>query len=132
VKAHYTITEDDVRIPARFEDNVARGAFYLDLHSVTPGTCGFDRQWHRQERDDYFDIPYRSLVAYGADNLLLAGRTIGADHGGHSATRVMGTGIATGHAAGAAAAILAESHGRAIDLDVSSLQKVLCSQGMVL
>jgi len=132
LKAHYMLCEQDVRRQARFDDAVARGAFYLDVHSTTPGTIGFDLEWQAEQYDVYFEIPYRSLIAADVDNLLLAGRTVGADHVAHGAARVMGTGIATGQAAGTAAAILAASRGKAVDLDVSVLQKLLCSQGVIL
>jgi len=132
LKTHHAITEDDVRRPARFDDVIARGAFYLDLHAVQPGSIGFDLEWHPPEYDQYFEIPYRSLVADGVSNLLLAGRTIGADHVGHSATRVMGTGIATGQAAGVAAALLAASGATCMDMDVTSLQNKLRQQGVLI
>ncbi len=130
--AEYKITADDVRRAARFQDVIARGAFYLDVHSVTPGTTGFDLDEHRDEYDSYFEIPYRSLLTVGVDNLLLAGRTIGATHEGHGATRVMGTGIATGQAAGTAAAIAAREGISAKDVDIAHLQQALRSQGVEL
>ncbi|MFI4913117.1 MAG: FAD-dependent oxidoreductase [Sedimentisphaeraceae bacterium JB056] len=125
-KAHYIVNADDYRDESRFEDVVARGGFYLDLHSVTPGNCGFDLDERRAQRDRYFEIPYRSLVPLGKSNLLFAGRTIGADHKGHSATRVMGTGIATGQAAGTAAGIFINSKlENVLDVDITELQNSL-------
>lgn len=130
--ANYTITEADVKAQRTFDDVVARGCFYLDLHSVHPGTIGFDINWHPKEYDSYFEIPYRSLVAKGINNLLLAGRTIGADHVGHSATRVMGTGIATGQAAGTAAALCASKKSATSSQDIPLLQSTLRSQNVLI
>ncbi len=132
LKAKYMITADDVRNLAHFPDVIARGAFYLDLHSVEPGNIGFDLDEHRQKMDSYFEIPFRSLVAVGIDNLLLAGRTIGANHYGHSAIRVMGTGIATGEAAGTAAALLAEQNNTTDNINISLLQNKLRNQGVII
>ena len=132
IKADYTLVADDVRHEARFDDAVARGAFYLDLHSVTPGTIGWDLDEHRPKRDTYYEIPYRSLVPVGIENLLLAGRMLGTDHEAYSATRVMGTGIATGQAAGTAAALAVRKGASTREIDVKQLRETLRSQGVVL
>lgn len=130
--AYYAITADDVKEQETFDDVVARGGFYLDLHSIHPGTIGFDVDWQPEECDTYFEIPYRSLVAKGLDNLLLAGRTIGADHVGHSAIRVMGTGIATGQAAGTAAALCVNKGCATNTIDIPLLQDTLRSQSVLI
>jgi len=132
MKADYTLTADDVRHEARFDDAVARGAFYLDLHSVTPGTIGWDLDEHRPKKDTYFEIPYRSLIPAGMENLLLAGRMLGADHEAYSATRVMGTGIATGQAAGTAAALAVKNRQATREVAIDQLQKTLRSQGVAM
>ncbi len=132
IKTHYTLTADDVRREARFDDAIARGAFYLDLHSVTPGTIGWDIDEHRSTMNTHFDIPYRSLVPAGLDNLLLAGRMLGATHEAYSATRVMGTGIATGQAAGTAAALAVRNQQTTRQVQLAKLRNTLQSQGVVL
>lgn len=132
IRADYTIQADDVRKQARFDDAVARGAFYLDLHSVTPGTIGFDLDEHRPEKSTYFEIPYRSLLPTGLDNLLLAGRMLGTTHEAYSATRVMGTGIATGQASGTAAALAVQGGKTTRQVSIDHLRSVLQSQGVVL
>lgn len=124
-KTRYTIKAEDFYNESRFDDVVARGGFYLDVHSVTVGNSGFDLDVRRGNRDGYFDIPYRSLVPLNVENLLMAGRTIGADHEGHGATRVMGTGIATGQAAGTAAGLMIADKLDTTDVDVKTLQSVL-------
>ncbi len=131
-KTEYQINASDVRGESRFDDVIARGAFYLDLHSVTPGTLGWDIDEHRPVMDTYFEIPYRALLPEGVDNLLFAGRTVGADHEGHSATRVMGTGIATGEAAGTASALAVKTSRRVNELDAKLLQQRLREQGVII
>ena len=132
MQCDYTLNADDVRGQARFDDVVARGAFYLDLHSVTPGTIGWDLDEHRPEKDTYFEIPYRALVPVGFDNLLLAGRMLGADHEAYSATRVMGTGMATGQASGTAAALAVQRKQTARDVDMGLLQDTLRGQDVTI
>jgi len=132
-KTHYVMNADDFHKESRFDDVVGRCGFYLDLHSVTPGECGFDLDVRHSCRDKYFEIPFRALVPLYVNNLLLAGRTIGADHHGHSATRVMGTGIATGQAAGTAAGIFVkEKLDTPLQVDVSMMQGILRKNKVVI
>lgn len=65
----------------------------------------------------FFDVPLDSLRVPDLDNLLLAGRVIGADAEAYGSVRVMGTAFATGQAAGVAAAALA-AHGTCEAADV--------------
>jgi hypothetical protein len=50
------------------------------------------------------DIPLRSLRAASLNNVFTAGRCISTSHRAQASTRVMGTALATGQAAGLAAA----------------------------
>lgn len=90
------------------------------------------RTGHWTKYDCVYNIPYRSLLPRGLDNLLVAGRCISADHRAHHATKEIPPCMATGEAAGAAAAIAA-SEGRSVrDIDVGALQKKLRDQGAIL
>jgi len=60
----------------------------------------------------------RSLIARDVDNLMLAGRCISGDFFAHASYRVTGNAVATGEAAGRAAAELAarrQGHDGAIE-----------------
>jgi hypothetical protein len=79
-----------------------------------------------------YNIPYRSLLAPGVDNLLTAGRCISVDHRAHHSTKEIPPAFATGEAAGLGAA-LALQHGRQpADVDVTSLQAKLAAGGAYL
>lgn len=54
-----------------------------------------------------YDIPLRSLLPQGVENLVVAGRAISGTHEAHSSYRVMPIAIATGQAAGVCAALAA-------------------------
>ncbi|MBI5949917.1 MAG: FAD-dependent oxidoreductase [Chloroflexi bacterium] len=76
-----------------------------------------------------YNIPYRSLLPPGADNLVAAGRCISADHRAHHSTKEIPPCFATGEAAGTAAA-LALQHGAApAAVDVQSLRAKLRAAG---
>jgi len=52
-----------------------------------------------------YNIPFRSLLPRGLDNVMAAGRCISVDHRAHHATKEIPACFATGQAAGAAAAL---------------------------
>ena len=57
-----------------------------------------------QIKGDFYEIPLRVLESTTYENLYAAGRCISADHVAHSSTRIQGTCLLTGQAAGTAAA----------------------------
>jgi hypothetical protein len=79
--------------------------------------------------DEWFDIPYRTLVPKDLDGLLVAGRCISADHQAMSAMRVMAPCMATGQAAGTAAAMAAMARIRPRSVDVAALRETLAATG---
>jgi len=76
------------------------------------------------------DVPYRAIVPEKLDGLLMAGRCISATHLGAAAGKSMGNCMATGHAAGVAAAMSASKGILPRDLKVSELQARLRADGV--
>jgi len=70
---------------------------------------------------DYFDIPYGCIVAAGVDNLLMAGQCLSASHVAESSLRIQQTCMATGQAAGTAAAMSIELNVTPRELDPAPL-----------
>jgi hypothetical protein len=101
----YVLTEDDLMKSRRFDDAVATGCWYLDLHpnKTTVGSAN-DFKPEKVQPEPY-DIPYRSLLPQKIENLLVAGRCHSATRGAHASTRVTCTAMAMGEAAGCAAAL---------------------------
>ena len=79
-----------------------------------------------------YNIPYRSLLPQNITNLLAAGRCISADHRAHHATKEIPPCMATGQAAGTAAAMAAASGASVQALDVTGLQRKLKGAGVIL
>jgi len=71
------------------------------------------------------DVPYRAIIPEKLDGLLMAGRCISATHVAASAGKSMGNCVATGHAAGIAAAMAAEADTVPRELDVAKIQAAL-------
>lgn len=120
----YVLTGDDVLTARKFDDVIARGTYPVDIHnpkgrgtvlrSVPPG--------------DAYDIPLRCLLPRGVDNVLTAGRCISGTHEAHSSYRVTPTAMATGQAAGVAAALGAKNGQRPRAVPVPDVQTELVRQ----
>jgi hypothetical protein len=102
IHGRYTVSAEDLKHGARFDDAVCRVTFCVDIHSLKKsegggyGGANFSSQ--------PYDIPYRALVAKDVDGLLLAGRCISGDFFAHASYRVTGNAVTMGEAAGKAAA----------------------------
>src|SRR5437867_565166 len=90
------------------------------------------RTGHWTKYDCVYNIPYRSLLPRSLDNLLVAGRCISVDHRVHHATKEIPPCMATGEAAGTAAALAVKSGLNVKQLDVPVLQRQLRAQGAIL
>jgi 2-polyprenyl-6-methoxyphenol hydroxylase-like FAD-dependent oxidoreductase len=77
-------------------------------------------------------IPYRSLLSKEFSNLLVAGRCISVDHRTHHATKEIPPCMATGEAAGTAAAMAVRAAVSPKLLDIGRLQTRLREQGAIL
>src|SRR5437870_6088583 len=90
------------------------------------------RTGHWTKYDCVYNIPYRSLLPRSLDNLLVAGRCISVDHRVHHATKEIPPSMATGQAAGTAAALAIQSGDSVNELDVAVLQKQMRAPGAIL
>ena len=122
----YVLTEDDIRRRRSFDDAVATGCWYLDLHPqrATPGAA----QEEKGFQPEPYDIPYRSLLPREMGNLLVAGRCHSATQLAASSTRVTVTAMAMGQAAGTAAALALEARQDPIEVDGVAVRQRLEAQ----
>lgn len=129
IVGEYMLTEDDLLQGRNFPDVIAKGGTRgPDSHSVT-GIWGGGVISHLTKP---YDIPYRCLVPQKIDNLLVAGRSISANHLASGAVRSMAPAMATGQAAGAASALSIRLGVTPRKVDIQQLQKILVSQGALL
>ena len=126
IVGHYTMDRDDILNRRHFDDAIAVASYPIDIHR--PGDAGCTLEWS----GDCYDIPYRSLVPIGIDNLLVAGRCISTTHEAMAAIRVMATCMAMGEAAGRAAVIAVRKGVRPEDVNIRELQNELVSRGAYL
>jgi len=138
----YRLTVDDYLACRTFEDDIARNAYFIDLHAVTTEAAARaksisdgdreknEKRSHSLPPGQSHGIPYRCLLPQGMENLLVAGRSLSADRPVQGAARVMPACFAMGEAAGLAAAMAAKEHdGRTRDVDIADLRGRLRAQG---
>ncbi|TZE81459.1 FAD-dependent oxidoreductase [Calorimonas adulescens] len=124
----YILTAEDLINNRRFDDCIAKGSYPIDIHSPVGGEMVY---MYLKEGTDY-DIPYRALYSKRVDNLLICGRCISSTHEANAAIRVSPIAMATGQAAGTAAALSKKSNKPPYDIDVKLLRNVLIEQGAYL
>ncbi|MDF2924530.1 MAG: hypothetical protein K0R57_3444 [Paenibacillaceae bacterium] len=114
IAGEYLLTELDLLEKTAFEDEVAFGGWYVDLHraggllaeySEQASVEGHQSEYMKKSYVGPYGIPLRCLLAKDVPNLLLAGRNISVTHAALGSTRVMGTTALLGQAAGTAAAM---------------------------
>lgn len=137
IMGSYVLTKEDAAVGRDFPDQVARGAYPLDVHDVS--RTGQETMGHvdgggteLSKINRSYGIPARCLIATGVTNLLAAGRALSASHEAAGSARGQPVCMATGHAAGTIAA-LAARHGCApAALSIALIQQTLREQNAVL
>ena len=103
---------------SRFDDVIAWRSGWLDIGFV------------RVTQMKIHQVPYRSIIPEQIDGLLAAGRCISATHEGAAAGKSIGNCIATGHAAGIAAALSSKEKKMPREIEVKKIQEILISDGV--
>lgn len=105
IQGLYRLTVDDVLENRDFADRIAFGSYPIDIQATGPlfrgNVIGFPTQ---------YAIPFRSIVTQRVENLLVVGRGASFDSLAHGSARVIPIGMATGQAAGVAAALSLETN----------------------
>jgi len=126
VRGEHLITHEDYTSGKRWEDSVCYAFYPIDLHDKTSGV----RPAHLEE-GVVATVPLRALIPKGSRNLLVAGRCISSDRLANSALRVQATCMATGQAAGAAAALAAQRGVTPGQLPIAEVKALLTAHGAI-
>lgn len=136
--ADHELTREEVLDGHRFPDAIAQGTYPIDIHNPSgPGIIFEDLDGTRREvkgdrttltgrwdglgennpkRDTLcYQVPLGCLIPRDLDNVMAAGRNIGASHESAGAIRVMVNCMQAGQAAGVAAALAGEREVRAVE-----------------
>ena len=120
VQGIQTITVDDY-VSGRVFDNAVCYSYYpVDLHDAKQGLVN-----RKIQPGHVPTVPLGALIPKGLSNFMVAGRILSSDRLANSALRIQATCMATGQAAGAAAALAIQHHCEPADVDLDELRCVL-------
>ncbi|MEU6998803.1 FAD-dependent oxidoreductase [Nonomuraea sp. NPDC046570] len=122
----YELTSDDVLNGRKFPDVIAQSGSPVEIQGSD------DADWRYLSDERVYDIPLRSLIVSGFDNLLAAGRCLSADHEAQASARLMAQCMAMGEGAGAAAALSVSLGVSPRTLPLPELQDRLVRAGAIL
>lgn len=115
IETEYVITAADMIRHKKFDDAYAQSNYPIDVHGKVLQCDDIDAI--EDDGRPYYEIPYSTIVVKGFDNLLVAGRCIGADFYAQASIRVQESVRASGEAAGIAAAMAIDEKVALRDLD---------------
>jgi ribulose 1,5-bisphosphate synthetase/thiazole synthase len=127
LKGVYTLTGQDVKQGAKFDDAIACCSAPMEDHNA-----GKDVNWQFLNSGDYYQIPYRSMLPKKIDNLLAAGRCLSATHEAQASARNSAQCMAMGEAVGVAAAMSVSRGIPPGQINISELHAGLGKQGIIL
>lgn len=129
IKCEKTLSERDFYNQESAPDEIGRYSYPIDIHPMTPDKAGIEQFYadvsKKHADGETYGIPYGALVPRGVDNVLVAGRCIGADRPMQASARVIPCCYITGQAAGVAAAICARDNSKAREVDVGELRSLI-------
>lgn len=128
VVGEYVLTREDVIDGKKSDTAIAKGAHHVDIHGK-----GTEQERIPVKDGGSYDIPFECLIPETIDNMFVAGRCLSADREAFGSVRVMGQCLATGQAAGTAAALYSH-HDRddTRSISIKQLQETLSEQGAIL
>lgn len=128
IDGEYTIRGEELKDCPKYEDSVAVGNYDIDIHN--PEGSGTSHYYF--PAGQYYEIPYRALIPKNAENLLVAGRCISADHEAQASIRIMPIVCTLGQAAGTAVAVAKADGTDVRSVNIKKLQKALIDNGAVI
>ena len=127
IRGKKRITARDYASGRLWEDAVCYSFYPIDVHR--PGGDGIDLQPLKE--GTFPTIPRGAMLPSGSAWLLAAGRCIAGDQEANSAYRVQASCMATGQAAGAMAALSAQSGVEPGELAIGDIHKALRAHGAI-
>jgi len=117
--------QDVVEARKRPTDGICHAPWPIELHDG-------DRPKLHWLVDDYYDVPYLSLVPERLENVIVAGRCLSAEHEALASARVTAQCFEFGHAAGRAAVLSIATGATFRRLDPTALRSEMITDGSAL
>ena len=127
IETEYVLSAADLLRRVKFDDMFCQSNYPVDIHgkqlkcesNLAPVDDG--KPW--------YEIPYRSLVVKGIDNLYITGRCLGAEFLAQSSLRVQHSVRASGEAAGIGAALALDRGILPKQVDGKEVREIMISKG---
>jgi hypothetical protein len=126
IVGEYTLTANDCISGKKGDEDVARGAYCLDVHQAS----GKIEHKHIQNGESY-GIPYGCIVPQEVDGVLVAGRCLSSDRFANGSARNQAHIQAVGQAAGTAAALCVKKGLVPREIPVSELRETLTEKDAI-
>ncbi|NKK46891.1 FAD-dependent oxidoreductase [Rhizobium leguminosarum] len=120
-----TLSNDDVVSGRKRSDGICRVPWPIELHSG-------DKPKLHWLLDDFYEVPYGALVPERGENLIVAGRSLSAEHEALASARVTAQCFEYGHAAATAALISLEQARQFADIDGEEVREQMKGRGSAL
>ena len=127
IETEYVLSASDLLRRVKFDDMFCQSNYPVDIHGKV-----LHCESIKDPVDDgkpWYEIPYRSLVVKGFDNLFITGRCLGAEFLAQSSLRVQHSCRASGEAAGIASAIALEKGILPREIDGKDVRNVMIEKG---
>lgn len=118
IVADVPLTNDDVVACRKRDDAIVRSPWPIELHD------GARPKLHWLI-DDWYEVPYGSLVPVALEDVLVAGRCLGAEHEALASARVTAQCFEYGHAAARAVIASLARGARMRDVDVAEVRRTM-------
>ncbi|MFB5761243.1 FAD-dependent oxidoreductase [Paenibacillus medicaginis] len=125
IEGDYILTVDDFLAARSFPDDIARNAYYIDIHLANSKS---EMTFNHLPPGVSHGVPYRIMLPVGIDNLWVAGRCVSSDRAVQGSLRVMPNCFSMGQAAGTAAALALRDGSGSRGISVAELQQRLLEQ----
>lgn len=120
-----TLRDSDVVEGTKRSDGICRSPWPIELHDG-------EKPRLRWLLDDYYDVPFGTLVPQRGENVIVAGRCLSAQHQALASARVTAQCFEYGHAAAVATLVSLDSGTAYRDLDVRAVQNRMIANGSAL
>lgn len=117
-----TLTNDMVLACEKPDDGICRSPWPIELHDGS-------RPKLHWLIDDYYTIPFGSLVPERGENIIVAGRCLGAEHEALASARVTAQCFEYGHAAGQATVLSLRSETDYRNLAIADIRSMMIDGG---
>lgn len=125
IEGDYILTVDDFLAARSFPDDIARNAYYIDIHLANSKS---EMTFNHLPPGVSHGVPYRIMLPVGIDNLWVAGRCVSSDRAVQGSLRVMPNCFSMGQASGTAAALALRDGASSRGISVAELQQRLLEQ----